>query len=1060
MNNMLAIAILSVFCVVGLLLLVGGVIALLLIGRRPDYGSVAALEAFDRRIVGWADSGRLSGEIAVQVRALISGDRAQLLGWAVPTTGVGRPTTGGMEPESVPHDLAGSEPARHPPVAPRRQMISALVALATRRTLLFLGSFLLAVSALTLVVFNWASFPPLIQIALLASVVGGLWAGGAWMIRRPDLAAAGRNLQAVAGLLVPAVAFALTRPGLLDMAPRTAWLTVSLLSLPVYLLAAWRTGRGFYSTSAAMVGVSALLAAQSWASLPAQLWPPSLAALALGYLGLGIALERPRLALAQPILIIAPLLGGTSLLASLTDPEIARTTLPILVAFGAALATMIERGRIAWVARLRYTLATTGLAMAALLLPGWLLAMLDLSALSVGVRGMILAPLAAAYFVGASWWPGKVRRSYDLSLQTAGTLVAMLSGAATLFDAHTWVPGAVFLALIWALQATLRQGRTWAALALSSAMLAGGLALARAPTLSESWWIWTGVGYAAAYAVGGSLLRAGKLRHWTWPAIGWGTLAGLGALSAIAASMLKAGRAGPSESLAILALSGIFALATWIWRRSWLGYPAAALLILGALLAAARGFYTGWVPAAGDLALVACALAGTLGLLGQRLRARAAHVYAPPYEYAGLALLCAAPLLGGGDSAHLCLTWLSMALLYTLASWRYRTPWLLAAAWLALDMGLLRGAAWLMPGGSATGASQILLATVAIQSILALWAHRSISAPLLGLPRIPVAPSYAAATIGGGIALGLTWGDRPGTLMVSLGLAIVAGTVAWFERREGGAWLAVSLVGLASLTLPATLGVTDVWSVAWAILGLLGVVITGWGLEWANGAHWRRASSLGALGISLLALLGVASVAPLSDDLPALTFALASTGLLLATLAVRLRAISYAYAAGAALVAAGMCQLADWGVRDPQGYVLPAGIYLLALADGLRRFQGRRKVSQVIEAGAAMLLLGATFGQALRGGGALYELLICGEALAVAAYGVLLRLRVPFVAGVGFFVAGVLWAAVDNVRISNQWVLFGTVGLLMIAAYVLLERHHERLLRAGRAWAAELRGWR
>jgi hypothetical protein len=193
--------------------------------------------------------------------------------------------------------------------------------------------------------------------------------------------------------------------------------------------------------------------------------------------------------------------------------------------------------------------------------------------------------------------------------------------------------------------------------------------------------------------------------------------------------------------------------------------------------------------------------------------------------------------------------------------------------------------------------------------------------------------------------------------------------------------------------------------------------------------------------------------------LPPLTFALASAGLLLATLAVRLRTLGYGYAAGAALVAAGMCQLADWGVREIQGYVLPAGIYLLALAAGLRSFQGRRKVSQVIEAGASMLLLGATLGQALRDGGALYELLICGEALVVAAYGVLLRLRVPFLAGVSFFVAGVLWAAINNVRITNQWVLFGGIGLLMIAAYVLLERHQERLLRAGRVWTAELRSW-
>jgi hypothetical protein len=48
---------------------------------------------------------------------------------------------------------------------------------------------------------------------------------------------------------------------------------------------------------------------------------------------------------------------------------------------------------------------------------------------------------------------------------------------------------------------------------------------------------------------------------------------------------------------------------------------------------------------------------------------------------------------------------------------------------------------------------------------------------------------------------------------------------------------------------------------------------------------------------------------------------------------------------------------------------------------------------------------------------------------------------------------------VDNVQLTNQWVIFGIVGGLMITAYVLLERHQERLLRAGRAWASELRAW-
>ncbi|MEI7772564.1 MAG: hypothetical protein WCI67_21420, partial [Chloroflexales bacterium] len=84
MSTMLTIAILSVICIAGLICAVGGIIALLF-RRRPDYGGVAALEAFDRRVASWSDGGRLPAEIAAQVRALIAADRAQLLGWAAPT---------------------------------------------------------------------------------------------------------------------------------------------------------------------------------------------------------------------------------------------------------------------------------------------------------------------------------------------------------------------------------------------------------------------------------------------------------------------------------------------------------------------------------------------------------------------------------------------------------------------------------------------------------------------------------------------------------------------------------------------------------------------------------------------------------------------------------------------------------------------------------------------------------------------------------------------------------------------------------------------------------------
>ena len=116
--------------------------------------------------------------------------------------------------------------------------------------MLFLGAFLLFISALILIVFNWASFSPILQFALIAGVCGGFWAGGAWLIRNTDLDRAGAGLQAVGGVLVPVVAFSLSRPGLLDLAPRWGWLLASLLCVPIYAFAAWRLRRPIYSGAA------------------------------------------------------------------------------------------------------------------------------------------------------------------------------------------------------------------------------------------------------------------------------------------------------------------------------------------------------------------------------------------------------------------------------------------------------------------------------------------------------------------------------------------------------------------------------------------------------------------------------------------------------------------------------------------------------------------------------------------------------------------------------------------------------------------------------------------
>jgi hypothetical protein len=343
-------------------------------------------------------------------------------------------------------------------------------------------------------------------------------------------------------------------------------------------------------------------------------------------------------------------------------------------------------------------------------------------------------------------------------------------------------------------------------------------------------------------------------------------------------------------------------------------------------------------------------------------------------------------------------------------------------------------------------------------------------------------PVYLVTILSGLGSLLLASSASDALALNALGLAALAALLGSAERRQSLAWCALGLLALGLGSLHDALGIAPLWSAAWGVAEALGLCLLGWGIEprtknqeppegsWSSVlgsrfsvlAIWQRPLWLGPLlaGAALTGLLVEAT--PARGELPPLTFALATLALLLATLAARRRAVEYGYAAGAALVAAGLCQLYDWGFRQPQWYVLPAGMYLLALAEGLRRLQGRRGLAQVIETGAAVLMLGTTLGQSLRSAGLVsqgYAAWLCVESLLLLGYGALRQRRAPFFGGAAFFVIGVIWLSVDPLLAANKWMLLGALGLLLVGAYVLLERRQEQLARLGRAWVKRISGW-
>ncbi len=75
------------------------------------------------------------------------------------------------------------------------------------------------------------------------------------------------------------------------------------------------------------------------------------------------------------------------------------------------------------------------------------------------------------------------------------------------------------------------------------------------------------------------------------------------------------------------------------------------------------------------------------------------------------------------------------------------------------------------------------------------------------------------------------------------------------------------------------------------------------------------------------------------------------------------------------------------------------------------------------------------------------------------SYGVLIKLRVPFIGGLAFFITGILWLCVDPLMALNKWMLLGMLGLIMIAAYVVLERRQQQLRQAGQVLIETVTSW-
>jgi hypothetical protein len=193
----------------------------------------------------------------------------------------------------------------------------------------------------------------------------------------------------------------------------------------------------------------------------------------------------------------------------------------------------------------------------------------------------------------------------------------------------------------------------------------------------------------------------------------------------------------------------------------------------------------------------------------------------------------------------------------------------------------------------------------------------------------------------------------------------------------------------------------------------------------------------------------------------AATSALGFAGVLYLTIAYRGRHIRLSYLGLALLELDWALMLIDQGIKQPQLYAIPAGLYFIFVGF-LERRQGRKQFAIVVESFGLAVLIVTSFIQSLnRELGFPYFMLLLAEGLLVIWWGVVQRRKIPFFIGIGASVLNVVSQVVVliNVLDVQRWIIILGVGVLLVTAAIFVERQRERIIIQMQEWREELETW-
>jgi hypothetical protein len=241
--------------------------------------------------------------------------------------------------------------AKRPPVdwkKVREGLTDAVTSGALLRALLYLGAFMIVISATVLVIRFWNQFNPILQLVFIASVPLMFYAGGWFVRQRLQLVQAGTVLTGIGAILV-AVDFAAIYQ-LTGLAQRVNgpayWLVVSLFCTALYTFTAWRLQGEFFDAITLISGASVIVALTR---IPTPKIPLEWTVVAVTFSGVGMAMLAGRFSNAgdawRRFARISRYLSQILIPASVFYVIFAPRDLPIAVAF---LFAMLGYSLLAW----------------------------------------------------------------------------------------------------------------------------------------------------------------------------------------------------------------------------------------------------------------------------------------------------------------------------------------------------------------------------------------------------------------------------------------------------------------------------------------------------------------------------------------------------------------------------------------------------------------------------------------------------------------------------------------------------------------------------------------